>query len=168
MSVILDAAGGQAFSDPEIISAALEVLVHVVCPPPALAKPPAHATGGEATPGPNRGLVGDLRISLGTGGGGAGLASLMEQGFKQAREAVRQHNGIKVLLSLLHPRTALPPPTADVVRALACQALLGLARDPAIAHILTKLQVSGLSFGFVASSALLLLAAFGDRPRIEW
>lgn len=39
MSIILDAAGGQAFSDPEIIAAALGVLVHVVCPPPALAKP---------------------------------------------------------------------------------------------------------------------------------
>lgn len=68
MSIILDAAAGQAFSDPEIISAALEVLVHVVCPPPALSKPP-NPSGGEATPGPGRGMVGDLKISLGTGGG---------------------------------------------------------------------------------------------------
>ncbi len=81
----------------------------------------------------------------------------MEQSFKQAREAVRQHNGIKVLLSLLHPRTALSPPTADMVRALACHALLGLARDPAIAHILTKLQV--------IDSALLTIIQRGQQEQ---
>lgn len=87
------------------------------------------------------GLVGDRRISLGVGAGCAGLAAQLEQGYCQAREAVRSNNGIKVLLQLLQTRVVLPPATLDCLRALACRVLLGLARDDTIAHILTKLQV---------------------------
>lgn len=87
------------------------------------------------------GLVGDRRISLGAGAGCAGLAAQLEQGYRQAREAVRSNNGIKVLLQLLQTRVVLPPATLDCLRALACRVLLGLARDDTIAHILTKLQV---------------------------
>lgn len=88
------------------------------------------------------GLVGDRRISLGVGAGCAGLAAQVEQVFHQAREAVRANNGIKVLLQLLQPRVLTPPGSLDCLRALACRVLLGLARDDAIAHILTKLQVN--------------------------
>lgn len=87
------------------------------------------------------GLVGDRRISLGAGAGCAGLATQLELGYRQAREAVRANNGIKVLLHLLHPRIYSPPAALDCLRALACRVLLGLARDDVIAHILTKLQV---------------------------
>lgn len=87
------------------------------------------------------GLVGDRRISLGAGAGCAGLAAQLEQGYRQAREAVRANNGIKVLLHLLHSRIYLPPAALDCLRALACRVLLGLARDDAIANILTRLQV---------------------------
>ncbi|KAK4746979.1 hypothetical protein SAY87_026016 [Trapa incisa] len=87
------------------------------------------------------GLVGDRRISLGTGAGSAGLAAQLEQGYRLAREAVRANNGIKVLLHLLQPRIYSPPSALDCLRALACRVLLGLARDDTIAHILTKLQV---------------------------
>ncbi|KAF5200706.1 Ddb1- and cul4-associated factor-like protein [Thalictrum thalictroides] len=87
------------------------------------------------------GVVGDRRISLGPGSGCAGLAAQLEQGYHQAREAVRANNGIKVLLHLLHSRILTPPATLDCLRALACRVLLGLARDDTIAHILTKLQV---------------------------
>lgn len=88
------------------------------------------------------GLVGDRRISLGAGAGCAGLATQLELGYRQAREAVRANNGIKVLLHLLHPRIYSPPAALDCLRALACRVLLGLARDDVIAHILTKLQVN--------------------------
>lgn len=88
------------------------------------------------------GLVGDRRISLGAGAGCAGLAAQLEQGYRQAREAVRSNNGIKVLLHLLQPRIYSPPAALDCLRALACRVLLGLARDDTIAHILTKLQVN--------------------------
>ncbi|XP_044463787.1 DDB1- and CUL4-associated factor homolog 1 [Mangifera indica] len=92
-------------------------------------------------PTPTSGLVGDRRISLGAGAGSAGLAAQLEQGYRQAREAVRANNGIKVLLHLLQPRIYSPPAALDCLRALACRVLLGLARDDTIAHILTKLQV---------------------------
>ncbi|XP_044471701.1 DDB1- and CUL4-associated factor homolog 1-like [Mangifera indica] len=100
-------------------------------------------SGSSQTPFPTQtsGLVGDRRISLGAGAGCAGLAAQLEQGYRQAREAVRANNGIKVLLHLLQPRIYSPPAALDCLRALACRVLLGLARDNTIAHILTKLQV---------------------------
>ncbi|CAN1162552.1 DDB1- and CUL4-associated factor homolog 1 [Linum perenne] len=94
-----------------------------------------------SVPTATSGLVGDRRISLGSGAGCAGLAAQMEQGYRLAREAVRGNNGIKVLLHLLQPRVYSPPAALDCIRALACRVLLGLARDDTIAHILTKLQV---------------------------
>uniref|UniRef100_A0A7N0U836 LisH domain-containing protein n=1 Tax=Kalanchoe fedtschenkoi TaxID=63787 RepID=A0A7N0U836_KALFE len=96
-----------------------------------------------STPCPG-GLVGDRRISLGAKAGCAGLAAQLEQGYFQARKAVRANNGIKILLDILQTRDVTPPvplSTLDCIRALACRVLLGLARDDAIAHILTKLQV---------------------------
>ncbi|KAL2611569.1 hypothetical protein R1flu_023261 [Riccia fluitans] len=223
MAVILDAASGAGLGyDPEVIQAALLVLVNLVCPPPSLCSRPTltSATVTSSTPGPSTaaatqapqltsglqlsgvstgsagvaaegrerserersdraaksevvfdkhggerpggtsnglgsaalhptpstpfsaaGVVGDRRISLGPGGGGSGLAAYMEQGYRYAREAVRANNGIKVLLHLLYPRQLFPPGALDCIRALSCRVLLGLARDNAIAHILTKLQV---------------------------
>ncbi|KAL2925727.1 DDB1- and CUL4-associated factor-like protein 1 [Bienertia sinuspersici] len=196
IAVILDAANGPGYIDPDIIQQALNVLINLVCPPPSISnKSPllAQNASGQTTnastetrdrnaernvsdrvvPVPSQsetrerngepsttdrgssmnntmqspssnlasGLVGDRRISLGAGAGCAGLAAQLEQGYRQAREAVRSNNGIKVLLQLLQTRVVLPPATLDCLRALACRALLGLARDDTIAHILTKLQV---------------------------
>ncbi|KAJ0802302.1 putative transcription factor WD40-like family [Helianthus annuus] len=173
IAVILDAANGAGFVDPEIIQPALNVLVNLVCPPPSISnKPTMPAQGhtsssqppnapteatiniaslneprerngdsGHGTSFTTSGLVGDRRISLGAGAGCAGLAAQMEQSFRQAREAVRANNGIKVLLQLLQPRIITPSTALDCLRALACRVLLGLARDDTIAHILTKLQV---------------------------
>ncbi|GAB2276066.1 hypothetical protein Dimus_010807 [Dionaea muscipula] len=93
------------------------------------------------TPTLASGLVGDRRITLGPGAGCAGLAAQLEQGYRQARDAVRANNGIKVLLQLLQSRIISAPAILDCLRALACRVLLGLARDDTIAHILTKLQV---------------------------
>ncbi|CAL9174091.1 unnamed protein product [Musa hybrid cultivar] len=201
MAVILDAANGAGYVDPEVIHPALNVLVNLVCPPPSISiKPSVSAQGQQpvslqtlngpsenrerhsernnsdsgvtftiqneprerimepnlvdrgnaavpgcssSTPAPaiSAGVVGDRRISLGSGSGCAGLAAQLEQGYRQAREAVRANNGIKVLLHLLNPRMITPPAALDCIRALACRVLLGLARDEAIAHILTRLQV---------------------------
>ncbi|KAK6927757.1 hypothetical protein RJ641_006348 [Dillenia turbinata] len=199
IAVILDAANGSGYANPEIIQPALNVLVNLVCPPPSISNKPPLLTQGQqsvsvqtsnghadrnnsdrvvhmpsqneprernaestmadrgssavlssqstnsnsqtALPTVASGLVGDRRISLGAGAGCAGLAAQLEQGYRQAREAVRANNGIKVLLHLLQPRIVLPPAVLDCIRALACRVLLGLARDDTIAHILTKLQV---------------------------
>lgn len=97
--------------------------------------------GTPCTPVVPSGVVGDRRITLGVGVGGPGLAAQLEQGYRQAREVVRANNGIKILLQLLSSRMVTHPVAIDSIRALACRVLLGLARDDAIAHILTKLQV---------------------------
>lgn len=217
IAVILDAANSAGYVEPEIVEAALNVLVCLVCPPPSISNRPSVSTQAQQTnaiqsantPGvetrernadrseardrnaerflPDRavnipsqnenrerngestlsdrestavpgtsavggtaqgpvstvtsGLVGERRISLGAGAGCAGLAAQLEQCYRQAREAVRANNGIKVLLQLLQPRIVTPPAAIDCLRALACRVLLGLARDDTIAHILTKLQV---------------------------
>ncbi|KAL4564995.1 hypothetical protein LXL04_029076 [Taraxacum kok-saghyz] len=167
IAVILDAANGAGFVDPEIIQPALNVLVNLVCPPPSISNKPTMPGQGQQTQQPNppstsepagnpngestagapfttSGLVGDRRISsgsLGPLGSRVGLSVAMEQVYHQAREAVRANNGIKVLLQLLQPRIITPSAALDCLRALACRVLLGLARDDTIAHILTKLQV---------------------------
>ncbi|PKA64774.1 DDB1- and CUL4-associated factor like 1 [Apostasia shenzhenica] len=196
MAVILDAANGAGYVDPEVIHPALCVLVNLVCPPPSISNKPSLPVSSQQSALSNgmivstlenrerhlernvseknisvpvlneprelnllergagtaqcsqstasvlhSGVVGDRRICLGPGAGCAGLATQLEQGYHQAREAVRANNGIKVLLHLLHPRMITPPQALDCIRALACRVLLGLARDETIAHILTKLQV---------------------------
>jgi HIV-1 Vpr-binding protein len=140
------------------------VLVNLVCPPPSISNKPSSTAnqqpvsysesrdrnaernlavnqGESGTPVVPSGVVGDKRISLGVGAGGPGLAAQLEQVYRQAREVVRANNGIKILLQLLSTRMVTPPVAIDSIRALACRVLLGLARDDAIAHILTKLQV---------------------------
>ncbi|XP_078428477.1 DDB1-CUL4 associated factor 1 isoform X2 [Wolffia australiana] len=171
MAVILDALNSAGGVDPEVIQQALNLLVNLVCPPPAISNKPPPPTQGFTSAAVNAerstslsiqnepprngetssaaflpmtmasGVVGDRRISLGSGAGCAGLAAQLEQGYRQARESVRANNGIKVLLHLLHPRMIAPPATLDCLRALTCRVLLGLARDDTIAHILTQLQV---------------------------
>lgn len=148
----------------QIIQPALNVLINLVCPPPSLsnkpllaqnhqpvpdqatARPSTDVPADNAPPTPvapaSSGLVGDRRIFLGAGTGSAGLAAKLEQVYRQAREAVRGNDGIKILLKLLQPRIYVnPPATPDCLRALACRVLLGLARDDTIAQILTKLEV---------------------------
>ncbi|KAI3468457.1 hypothetical protein Pfo_025120 [Paulownia fortunei] len=202
IAVILDAANGAGYVEPEIVEPALNLLINLVCPPPSISNKPSPIMQGQQAsstqtgngpamesrdrnaerniperavniPSQNEprerngepasvdrgsssvgntssqasastmasGLVGDRRISLGAGAGCAGLAAQLEQGYRQAREAVRANNGIKVLLQLLQPRMVTSPAALDCLRALTCRVLLGLARDDTIAHILTKLQV---------------------------
>ncbi|XP_024004362.1 DDB1- and CUL4-associated factor homolog 1 isoform X1 [Eutrema salsugineum] len=170
IAVILDAANiSNSIVDPEIIQPALNVLINLVCPPPSLSNKPPPAQSHQPVPGQatarpstdvaastqstgnapqtpvapaSSGLVGDRRIFLGAGTGSAGLAAKLEQFYRQAREAVRGNDGIKILLKLLQPRIYVNPPASpDCLRALACRVLLGLARDDTIAHILTKLEV---------------------------
>ncbi|PIN09480.1 hypothetical protein CDL12_17941 [Handroanthus impetiginosus] len=208
IAVILDAANGAGYVEPEIVEPALNLLINLVCPPPSISNKPSgmmqvqQASSIQTGSGPAMesrdrnaerniperainapsqneprerngepasvdrggssvvsssssgnpssqatastvasGLVGDRRICLGAGAGCAGLAAQLEQGYRQAREAVRANNGIKVLLQLLQPRMVTSPAALDCLRALTCRVLLGLARDDTIAHILTKLQV---------------------------
>ena len=54
-------------------------------------------------------------------------------------EAVRTNNGIMVLMALLQAKQ--PITDADSVRALACRALVGLARSEAARQIMSKLPL---------------------------
>ncbi|GFR42557.1 hypothetical protein Agub_g3436, partial [Astrephomene gubernaculifera] len=77
------------------------------------------------------------------------LGQALEAGYVLARQIVRQSNGIRTLMQLLQPRHgvgphAVPPAALDRIRALACRALVGLAGDPAIRQILTRLQLARL------------------------
>lgn len=69
------------------------------------------------------------------------LGDALEAGYAAARQAVRGANGIRVLLSLLQSRQHFAAAAADRTRALTVGALLGLARDAPIRHILNRLQV---------------------------
>eukprot|EP00877_Chromochloris_zofingiensis_P011969 jgi/Chrzof1/7025/Cz02g08010.t1 len=66
------------------------------------------------------------------------LGQILESGYAYARQCWRSANGIRVMLSLLQSKQHLSPVHANRVRALACIALLGLARDAYIRHILGK------------------------------
>eukprot|EP00252_Welwitschia_mirabilis_P017926 TRINITY_DN399_c0_g1_i4.p1 TRINITY_DN399_c0_g1~~TRINITY_DN399_c0_g1_i4.p1 ORF type:complete len:1932 (+),score=442.82 TRINITY_DN399_c0_g1_i4:211-6006(+) len=199
-AVILEAASGATYGDPEVICAALLVLVNLVCPPPSLCSKTTVASknateratsllslndlkepnedqngngdrsGTSVSTNPpasisSPAVVGDRRISLGPGAGCAGLAAFMEQCYRQAREAVRANNGIRVLLHLLHPRTPLNPSNLDCIRALSCRVLLGLAKDDTIAQILTKLQVGKLLSELVRDSGSQIGGAAGEQSK---
>ena len=47
-----------------------------------------------------------------------------------------------VLLALLHARASMTAQAVHALRTLAVKCLLGLAHDPALRHILSKLQVA--------------------------
>lgn len=53
---------------------------------------------------------------------------------------MRAAGGIRILINLLSPR-ACPPATGPDLRAVAVSCLLGLARDPSLCSILSRLQV---------------------------
>ena len=81
------------------------------------------------------------------------LGSALEAGYVAARQAVRAANGIRSLMQLLQPKhavgpAALPAAALERIRCLACRCLVGLAGDPAIRQILTRLQVCACEGGW--------------------
>nr|GMD49035.1 DDB1- and CUL4-associated factor homolog 1 [Ipomoea batatas] len=126
VAVILDAANGAGYVEPEvskvlhsflqmvlILRTVTELQSELFCLQMLTTRVNPRERNGESalvdrgssavvgsTQGPHSavpsGLVGDRRISLGTGAGCAGLAAQLEQCYHQAREAVRANNGIKV------------------------------------------------------------------------
>jgi hypothetical protein len=61
--------------------------------------------------------------------------------YAAAREHVRAASGMRVLLALLHARASMTAQAVHALRTLAVKCLLGLAHDPDLRHILSKLQV---------------------------
>ncbi len=70
-----------------------------------------------------------------------GAVSELRAGYALARERVRKASGMRVLLALLHARASMTAQASHALRTLAVKCLVGLAHDPALRHILSKLQV---------------------------
>ncbi|XP_023181303.1 DDB1- and CUL4-associated factor 1-like isoform X2 [Xiphophorus maculatus] len=121
MSIILGVAEGEVFpNDAEIQKSALQVIINCVCAPDqslsAFAAAPLRQPLHPQQPPPSHNRV---------------LAHMWQ--------VVQNNNGIKVLLSLLSVK--VPITDADLIRALACKALVGLSRSSAIRQIISKLPL---------------------------
>ncbi|XP_067360198.1 DDB1- and CUL4-associated factor 1-like isoform X2 [Channa argus] len=124
MSIILGVAEGEVFfHDAEIQKSALQVIINCVCGPDkslntvgafaaAPIKPPFYP---QQLPAPHNRVLAHMW------------------------QVVQNNNGIKVLLSLLSLK--MPITDADLIRALACKALVGLSRSSAISQIISKLPL---------------------------
>uniref|UniRef100_A0A671X6U8 DDB1- and CUL4-associated factor 1 n=1 Tax=Sparus aurata TaxID=8175 RepID=A0A671X6U8_SPAAU len=124
MSVILGVAEGEVFvNDAEIQKSALQVIANCVCAPDQS----LNTVGAFA--------VAPLRPSLHPQQPPAPHNRVLAHMW----QVVQNNNGIKVLLSLLSVK--MPITDADLIRALACKALVGLSRSSAIRQIISKLPL---------------------------
>uniref|UniRef100_T1J9J0 DDB1- and CUL4-associated factor 1 n=1 Tax=Strigamia maritima TaxID=126957 RepID=T1J9J0_STRMM len=120
MSILLGAAEGEIISDPDVQRAALNVIINCVC-------------------GPITRFTGAIGRIV---GGSAKKKTTLRSGedlLTKMWYCVQSHNGIMVLLSLLMVKT--PITDADSIRALACKALMGLARCETVKQIVSKLPL---------------------------
>ncbi|XP_035518554.1 DDB1- and CUL4-associated factor 1-like [Morone saxatilis] len=124
MSIILGVAEGEVFvNDAEIQKSALQVITNCVCAPDQS----LNTVGAFA--------VAPLRPSLHPQQPPAPHNRVLAHMWQM----VQNNNGIKVLLSLLSVK--MPITDADLIRSLACKALVGLSRSSAIRQIISKLPL---------------------------
>ncbi|KAF4109544.1 hypothetical protein G5714_008796 [Onychostoma macrolepis] len=122
MSIVLVVAEGEVFvNDAEIQKSALQVIINCVCAPDKRISSIGKFISGT----PRRRLPQTHRAS--------------ESVLVKMWNVVQSNNGIKVLLSLLTIK--MPITDADQIRALACKALVGLARSAAVRQIISKLPL---------------------------
>ena len=147
--------------DAEAVVDALQIVRQLVAPPPALqsaafaaSTPPARrlqCDGSRVSATPSKKFA--HRRGSAAVGASAGPSSRtrfaedQESSFDRAlqpgRDALRQAGGLQALLAMLtRGARRLPPPNDDAVRALCCDALIAMARDPAVAQTLQTLQVA--------------------------
>ncbi|XP_049859557.1 DDB1- and CUL4-associated factor 1-like [Schistocerca gregaria] len=120
-NIILGAAEGEIVVDAEVQKAALKLIVNCVCAP-------IHRVGGNIA-----------RYSVSGSGKKKTNYRTSEELIAKVWESVRSNNGIMVLLQLMMVKT--PITDADSIRALACQALAGLARSETVRQIVGKLPL---------------------------
>lgn len=122
MSIVLVVAEGEVFvNDAEIQKSALQVVINCVCAPDKRVSSIGKFISGTA----RRRLPQSNRSS--------------ECVLAKMWNVVQSNNGIKVLLSLLTIK--MPITDADQIRALACKALVGLARSATVRQIISKLPL---------------------------
>ena len=152
LEIAARAAGAQ---DAEAAIDALQVICQLVAPPPALAAKDASAvaqkkerTRVSMTPKkPSRrgsavGGTANAYVSRVEAFGGV-EETAFDKLLKPGRASLREAGGLRALLSMLTKGSKkLISPHDDAARALCCNALLAMARDPAIAQTLRTLQVA--------------------------
>lgn len=122
MSIVLVVAEGEVFvNDAEIQKSALQVVINCVCAPDKRIS----SIGKFISGAPRRRLPQSHRTN--------------ESVLAKMWNVVQSNNGIKVLLSLLTIK--MPITDADQIRALACKALVGLARSTTVRQIISKLPL---------------------------
>jgi len=120
INIVLGTAEGEIVPDsPEVQRAALLVLCHLLCGPVVRPGCVKHA----ATPTPSK----------------RGRVKSSDEVITKVWECVRANNGIMALLQLIQTKTPLTD--ADSIRALACRALVGLARSSTATQIMSKLPI---------------------------
>lgn len=116
--VILGAAEGDIVADPEVQKSALHVIINCVCGPvPRMNSVRLTASGVKGRKGFRSG----------------------DEILSKMWTSVRANNGIMNLLNLLSVK--MPITDADAIRALACKALVGLARCDTVRQIIGKLPL---------------------------
>ena len=128
INILLGAAEGEIVQDSaDVWRAALHVLINCVCAP-------IDRKGG--------GAVNNLSSIASTKSDSRKSKSQIrtsEDLINKLWDCVRENNGIMTLLQLLHIKT--PITDADSIRALACRALVGLARSGPAQQIMSKLPI---------------------------
>ncbi|KAG7250842.1 hypothetical protein CRUP_022160, partial [Coryphaenoides rupestris] len=115
MSIILGVAEGEVFvNDAEIQKSALQVITNCVCAPD-------QSLTAAAGFWPQQPPIPSNRV------------------LTRMWQVVQNNNGIKVLLALLSVK--MPITDADLIRSMACKALVGLSRCSAIRQIISKLPL---------------------------
>ena len=139
------AAGAQ---DAETAIDALHVLCQLVAPPPALVTKESVDSVAALKKGrtpkkllSRRGSLVTTRVDA--SGSVDGNGAVFDQTLQPGRASVREAGGLRALLQMLtRGSKRLPPPNDDAARALCCNALLAMARDPQVAQTLQTLQVA--------------------------
>ncbi|XP_041347553.1 DDB1- and CUL4-associated factor 1-like [Gigantopelta aegis] len=120
ISVIIGLAEGEILADAEVQKSALTVLVNCVCGP-------IERVGGGVSRIVGSGPKKKLNWKQG------------EDILSRVWNGIRTNNGIMVLLKLLSTKT--PITDADIIRGLACRALVGLSRSESVRQIINKLPL---------------------------
>ncbi|XP_075228537.1 lisH and WD40 domain-containing protein mahjong isoform X6 [Lycorma delicatula] len=150
MNVILGAAEGEIVADPDVQRAALGVLNTCVCAPihressiscqRSIFQTP-WSVAGTSQSSKKHDVGGSVARYSTNGSAKKRTHSLKssEEIIEKLWDCVRSNNGIMVLLTLMMVKT--PITDADSIRALACQALCGLARSETVRQIISKLPL---------------------------
>ncbi|GFY71289.1 hypothetical protein TNIN_116862 [Trichonephila inaurata madagascariensis] len=120
---LLMSACGEVMPVPDIQRCALKTIINCVC-----TKIPQDKTGSI-----------DIRVDSSKSTPKKKLSRSIEECLNKLYKCIRTKNGIIILINLLSTKTPLTD--ADSIRALACQALCGLARSETVKQIISKLPL---------------------------